>query len=166
MAMIECPECGRSISDTAQTCPGCGAPTPKKTRKRGLLIWVFLGLFGWIVFSMATPSSDDGRASAPQRAPAGFHVMYGVEAVAGSTNAASITYTNAQGGTEQVQVNLPWLQIYERVSPGTHLYVSAQNASSSGSLKVRILLDGQVVKESTSSGAYAIASASERCCSR
>lgn len=26
MALFECPECGRNISDKARTCPGCGAP--------------------------------------------------------------------------------------------------------------------------------------------
>ncbi|TVQ74116.1 MAG: zinc ribbon domain-containing protein [Chromatiaceae bacterium] len=26
MALIECPECGREVSDKAPTCPGCGAP--------------------------------------------------------------------------------------------------------------------------------------------
>ena len=26
MAMITCPECGRSVSDKASTCPGCGCP--------------------------------------------------------------------------------------------------------------------------------------------
>ncbi len=26
MAMIECPECGKEISDKAQSCIGCGAP--------------------------------------------------------------------------------------------------------------------------------------------
>ncbi len=26
MALIKCTECGREISDKAQTCPGCGAP--------------------------------------------------------------------------------------------------------------------------------------------
>lgn len=28
MALIQCPECGREISDKAAACPGCGAPTP------------------------------------------------------------------------------------------------------------------------------------------
>ncbi|MCG5501223.1 zinc-ribbon domain-containing protein [Ectothiorhodospira lacustris] len=26
MALIDCPECGRQVSDKAPTCPGCGAP--------------------------------------------------------------------------------------------------------------------------------------------
>lgn len=26
MALIECPECGREVSDKAPACPGCGAP--------------------------------------------------------------------------------------------------------------------------------------------
>lgn len=26
MALIKCPECGRKVSDRAQTCPSCGAP--------------------------------------------------------------------------------------------------------------------------------------------
>ncbi|MFP4080867.1 MAG: hypothetical protein ACLFMW_07815 [Ectothiorhodospira sp.] len=26
MALIECPECGRQVSDKAPTCPGCGVP--------------------------------------------------------------------------------------------------------------------------------------------
>lgn len=29
MAMIQCPECGREISDKASACPGCGAPVQK-----------------------------------------------------------------------------------------------------------------------------------------
>ena len=30
MALITCPECGREISDQAQTCPGCGYPIGQK----------------------------------------------------------------------------------------------------------------------------------------
>ncbi len=26
MALIRCPECGREISDQAESCPGCGCP--------------------------------------------------------------------------------------------------------------------------------------------
>jgi hypothetical protein len=29
VAIIQCSECGRAISDRASTCPGCGAPTSR-----------------------------------------------------------------------------------------------------------------------------------------
>ena len=37
MAMIECPECGRMVSDEATTCPECGYPVgghPRNSRRR------------------------------------------------------------------------------------------------------------------------------------
>lgn len=167
MALIKCNECGKSISDAAKSCPGCGAPVPEKPRKRGLLTWVFLGLFGWIVFVMATPGDNSApSATSLQPRSTGFHITYGVEAIEGSTDTASITYTNGQGGTEQVKVKLPWLQSYQDVPPGTHLYVSAQNNQDYGALRVRILVDGQAIKESVASGGYTIATANTRCCPR
>ena len=30
MALTNCPECGKEISDHADKCPNCGAPTRKK----------------------------------------------------------------------------------------------------------------------------------------
>ena len=32
MALIKCPECGREISDKAESCPHCGCPTPRTVR--------------------------------------------------------------------------------------------------------------------------------------
>jgi predicted amidophosphoribosyltransferase len=32
VALIECSECGREISDKAAACPGCGAPVEKATQ--------------------------------------------------------------------------------------------------------------------------------------
>lgn len=34
MALINCPECGRQVSDQAEKCPGCGAIINKKTAKK------------------------------------------------------------------------------------------------------------------------------------
>ncbi len=53
MAMISCPECGKYISDKANTCPNCGYPVnpsnepsipeqPKKRRNVG--IYIFIGI--------------------------------------------------------------------------------------------------------------------------
>lgn len=35
MALIQCHECGREISDSAATCPGCGAPVRVRQHKNG-----------------------------------------------------------------------------------------------------------------------------------
>jgi len=35
MALIECYECGRQISDSATSCPGCGAPIRTRKYKKG-----------------------------------------------------------------------------------------------------------------------------------
>ena len=33
MALIQCPECGREISDQAEACPGCGYPIAAKRQE-------------------------------------------------------------------------------------------------------------------------------------
>ena len=38
MALINCPECGQSVSDTARKCPGCGYALKKFNYKKWLLI--------------------------------------------------------------------------------------------------------------------------------
>ncbi len=35
MALIECHECGKEISDSATSCPGCGAPVRVKQHNKG-----------------------------------------------------------------------------------------------------------------------------------
>ena len=51
MALIQCPECDREISDNAEACPGCGVPIAKRPPaataevqvKRGGGAWEALG---------------------------------------------------------------------------------------------------------------------------
>ena len=38
MALIECHECGKEISDSAVACPSCGAPVRAKRHKKGDII--------------------------------------------------------------------------------------------------------------------------------
>jgi hypothetical protein len=33
MALIKCPECGKQVSDKAQSCPGCGYPLQSEVKK-------------------------------------------------------------------------------------------------------------------------------------
>lgn len=45
MALIDCPECGKEISDTTTSCPSCGAKTPKKSKGTSRLTLFVAGLF-------------------------------------------------------------------------------------------------------------------------
>lgn len=60
MALIDCYECGKQISDIAPACPSCGAPSrqakPQHSKKkvgplRKLVIIIFWGFVGLTVFS-------------------------------------------------------------------------------------------------------------------
>lgn len=62
MAVNPCKECGAPVSDKAESCPQCGAKTPKKTSKLALifaglvLLFIFIGILGG-------NSDDKGQAS-------------------------------------------------------------------------------------------------------
>ena len=80
--------------------------------------------------------------------------------VTGTATTVDITMENSSGGTSQFSdVAVPWSTYFTSKS-GAFVYISAQNQASSGSVTVRIYKDGIVFKESTSSGAYVIATAS------
>jgi hypothetical protein len=80
--------------------------------------------------------------------------------VSGSTSSVFITYANKDEGTSQVTTRTPWSYSWYGAKSGQFLYVSAQNQKSSGSVKVQIYKNGALYKESESSGAYVIATAS------
>jgi hypothetical protein len=85
-----------------------------------------------------------------------FKVTYRVKGTAGS---AKLTYRNAEGGTVQTSVRVPWESSFD-AKGGSFLYVSAQNEATAGSVTCEILLDGESRTTSTSSGAYVIAECS------
>lgn len=80
--------------------------------------------------------------------------------VSGSAHSALITYSNDQGGTEQQTVPLPWSWPMH-VKNGAILQVTAQSQDAKGDITVDIDANGQNRKEAQSSGAYAVASASD-----
>jgi hypothetical protein len=62
MALTQCRECSKSISDSAECCPSCGYQLKRNlagssnTRKVMLILSIFLGTFGAIVgFSVGNP---------------------------------------------------------------------------------------------------------------
>ncbi len=80
--------------------------------------------------------------------------------VTGTAIAVDVTLNNATSGTEQYSnVRLPVTYSYTKF-PDHFVYISAQNQGSSGSVTAQIFYKGSLVKTSTSSGAYVIASVS------
>lgn len=76
---------------------------------------------------------------------------------------ASLTYTNATGGTEQHEVQLPWTITFSG-HYGEHLYLSAQDKGYNGIIIASISINGRIVKDATSTEQYGIATVSDRCC--
>lgn len=86
-------------------------------------------------------------------APSTYQVKY---SVTGSATRGFVTYENAQGGMEQMEITIPW-QKSLTVRNGQFLYISVWNLDSSGSVTCEILVDGVSWRKSTSSGAYTTA---------
>jgi len=98
-----------------------------------------------------------GLCSTADKLTNGKSVKYEVTGTSGSV---SITIYNSTGGIEQYNdVTTPWDKtIYMKEG---FMYVSAQNQKDRGTVKVKIYVDGDLVKESASEGEYCIATASE-----
>jgi hypothetical protein len=82
--------------------------------------------------------------------------------VAGTTELASvITYSTADGGTAQVSdAALPWSASINANKDDGFLYVSAQNASSTGCITASILEGTRTLYDTESCGGFVIATAS------
>lgn len=127
-------------------------------RKNSSLYWIIGGsaivlligccICGALFFSSSKTSSPN--ASAPIFST-DLQVRY---VVTGSSTSAMITYFNEQGGTEQVDVGLPWEKRFT-VARGSALSLVAQNGGS-GSITCEIWLNGEKKKTSTSTAQYGI----------
>jgi hypothetical protein len=109
-------------------------------------------------------TAAERKAEARLRAEEGkYEIEYVVEC---AYCGVSLTYQNAQGGTEQREATLggrePWIKRLI-VRRGANLYISAQSVSPGfRSITAKILVEGVEVKSSNSSGEYVIATASGR----
>ena len=106
-------------------------------------------------------TQDNGAIGPPPGSGATTAVV--AYTVSGSTNSASLTYANSQGGTVQQTVAVPW-SIQYTMRAGDFLYISAQNQNDVGSVTSEIRINGYPFKTTTSNGAYVIATASGSCC--
>jgi hypothetical protein len=121
--------------------------------KAGFFVVAVIGVI--LFFTLFNGAFDSPSYTVPTRATALRVVEYRVTAGAN----ASLTYTNANGSTEQRDVYAnPWTYKFS-ARPGTHAYVSAQH-SKNGAISCRILVDGVEYKSANSSGQYVIATCS------
>lgn len=108
--------------------------------------------------STPTPTVQRVRTPTPTPRPSTMQVRY----VVTGPGAVAITYTNAQGGTEQQSGRIrgdAWNARFT-ARPGTHVYVSVQNREDHGEVRCQIEIDGRVWRESVSQGGYTIATCS------
>lgn len=116
-----------------------------------------LTLAATVVFLITASGCSGGDAAATR-------VVFFAEGE--GTTGASVTMRSESGGTIQLDVSLPMRNEdtgepglpSDRFKRGDFLYISAQNKEETGSITCRIEVNGKVVDEATSSGAYKIAS--------
>jgi hypothetical protein len=170
----KCRVCGADRPE-GEKCPACGAITVsgaqsgKKTAKVGCAI-VFVLAVVLITVLCAVAVTDDNspsrsatpttapRYTSTRPAPTREYITYRADGTAG--NKVVVCYASGDGSMSQRDVVLPWTSERIAVSPGDFLYISVQNHESYGSVVAKIVCDGVVVRESSSSGAYVIASVS------
>lgn len=70
-----------------------------------------------------------------------------------------LTYSNSKGNTEQRTIGNSWSLRFD-AEPGQFLYLSAQNNNANGAVYVSIRVDGKLLDDASSIGAYVIATAS------
>ena len=82
--------------------------------------------------------------------------------VTGATATVDVTYENQNGDTAQANgVAVPWIYTFTSTE-GTFLYVSAQkDGSDTGDVTCSLYVDGVLRESTTSTGAYAICTASD-----
>jgi hypothetical protein len=108
-------------------------------------------------FILASIILGCGLCSTADKLTKGKSVKY---EVSGSSGLVSVTIYNATGGIEQYNdVTTPWDKTI--FMKDGFMYVSAQNQKERGTVKVKIYVDGDLIKESSSEGEYCIATASE-----
>lgn len=78
MALVKCPECGREVSDSAETCPSCGHPIkqgdPDQARRASFRSGAIMGLIGALSFLLLTVLLTTGSFNKPSEGTADVSV--------------------------------------------------------------------------------------------
>jgi hypothetical protein len=140
------------------------------TTQTWLVIWIvapaaFLGSLTFMAWPALKPSFDP-----PPPASTTHTVVYQADGTgARGVRSANVTLHTDSGGTSQASINLPMKTragqtglTFTNFHTGDFVYLSVQNTDAAGSVTCRILVDGVVLSENTSTGGYVIATCSGR----
>lgn len=98
--------------------------------------------------------ADPNLEGAGGKAKKGLHTV--VYYVGGTAKSGDLTYTTPSGQQQDGKSKLPWTKTF-RAKGGEILALSGQN-SASGAITCKITLDGKVIKQSKSTGQFAVVS--------
>jgi hypothetical protein len=159
MALVQCPECQRSVSDQATACPQCAHPlrrAPSPPRPLGLgqilvrLIFggaIGIGILWWWGSGLGGISSGVSSATAgnfvvSMRGTSGTQFTLQCMSLQLDGSSASQSFTGAVPAEYPAKAHI--------------LSCVAQNKGADGRLTMQITKDGQILKTSDTSAAYGV----------
>jgi len=93
MAIVKCAECGGALSDTAKTCPHCGAPAKKAIKKSQTAAKLIVVLVGSVwLYGIFTGSTSDKKTRTFGEPEALFICQEAIKATAKDPEKANIPY--------------------------------------------------------------------------
>ena len=141
-----------------QTRPQPTLPDPFSQPPKSRKLWLWIPLFE--VASVIVASTSWYAGATTQHPSSATHTVVYTVTADGNTGGGRTGMVTAQtdnGGTSQGTGALPFSDTLTSFHTGDFVYLSVQNQQPAGSVTCRIAVDGVVVSENTSSGAYVIA---------
>jgi hypothetical protein len=154
MALIQCKECTKEVSDLAASCPHCGAPVEKPKAKSGAGSAVMLLAFMGLVAFFALPSILSNTSTSVFK-----HNQFEIRVGGHSGIQFSGAYMLVDRSGKSVSKTIDGLTPKVIKVNGSIVSCSFQKMVEHGSLRVEILKNGQMDANSETSAAYGVVTA-------